>query len=67
MSKGKIKEYNSARGNGIIIDLETGQELIVYANYVDLKDGEKLTEGQEVEFQIENKRGDIWAIDVHIV
>lgn len=67
MSKGKVKEYNTARGSGIIIDLETGQELIVYANYVHLKIGEKLKEGQEVEFEIENKRSDIWAINVHIL
>lgn len=67
MSKGKVKEYSSVRGSGIIIDLETNQELIVYANYVHLKNGESLKEGQEVEFEIENKRGDIWAINVHIV
>ncbi len=67
MSKGKVQEYSSARGSGIIVDVETGQEFIVYANYVYLKSVEELKQGQEVEFEIENRRGDVWAINVRIV
>ena len=67
MSKGKIKEYDSKRGCGIISDHASGQELIVYANYVTLKEGELLKIGQEVEYEIENQRSDIWAVNVTVV
>jgi len=37
MSKGKVKEYNLDRGYGTVIDFDTGQQLTVYANYINLK------------------------------
>ena len=67
MSKGKVKEYNQSRGCGVIFDLGTGQELIVYANYISLEKGETLKAGQDVEYDIENKRNDIWAINVKVL
>lgn len=67
MSKGKVKEYDLNRGCGIIIDFDTGQNLTVYANYLDLKDGETLKVGQEVEYKKENNRHRQWLIDVRIV
>ena len=57
MSKGKVKEYNSDRGHGTVIDFDTGQQLTVYANYINLKKNEILKENQEVEYEIENHRG----------
>jgi len=47
-----------------IIDFNTGQQLIVYANHINLKKGETLKEGQEVEYEIENNRHRNWAINV---
>ena len=67
MSKGKIKEYNQERGFGAIIDLETGQEFAVYANYLLLKAGEVLKKGQEVEYEIENQRNEKWAVNVRVL
>ena len=64
MAKGKVKEYDSNRGCGIIIDFDTGQLLTVYANYISLRIGETLKKDQNVEYEIENKRNENWAINV---
>jgi cold shock CspA family protein len=67
MSKGTVKEYKSNRGYGTIIDGESLQKLTVYANYLDLKEGETLAEGQVVEYKIHNSRQGHWAINVRII
>ena len=67
MSKGKVKEYDSSRGYGTIVDTDTGQELAVYANYVTLEKGSSLREGQGVEYEIENNRHQNWAINVRVL
>ena len=67
MPKGKMKEYDSSRGCGVIIDCDSGQSLLVYANYINLKEGEILKEGQDVEYEIEIHRHVNWPINVRIV
>jgi len=64
MSKGRVKEYDSDRGYGSIIDSGSGQKLLVYANFIDVKECKMLKEGQEVEYEIEYQRGENWAIHV---
>ncbi len=66
MPKGKVKEYNSGRGYGTIIDSDTNRQLSVYANKKKKKKGEVLNENQEVNFEIEHHRNDDWAVDVRI-
>lgn len=67
MPKGKVKEYDVNRGYGVIVDFETGQQLTVYANYINFKKGETLQNGQEVECDIENNRHQDWAVNVRIL
>ena len=67
MPRGKVKEYDSDRGCGSIVDFETGQQLTVYANYICLQSRNNLEEGQDVEYEIENNRHKNWAINVRIV
>ena len=67
MSKGKVETYNTDRGYGVIVDSETGQKLTVYSNYTDLKTGETLTEGLEVEYDIESNRHRNFAINVKVL
>ena len=67
MAKGKVQEYNPSRGCGTIIDFDSGQQLIVYANYIILKIGETLKKDQNVEYDIENKRNENWAVNVEVV
>ncbi len=64
MSRGRIKEYHASQGYGSIIDTQSGRTLSVYANYVKLQDGQVLTIGQEVEYDIECQRNENWAINV---
>lgn len=67
MPKGKVKEYDVDRGYGVILDFDTGQQLTVYANYINLKKGAALQYGQEVEYDIENNRHQDWAVNVRIL
>ena len=67
MSKGKVKEYDVTRGCGSIIDMITGQQLMVYANFLKLGEGETLNKGQEVAYDIENRRHENWAINVTVL
>lgn len=67
MSKGKVKEYDSSCGYGIIIDFDTGQQLTVYANYINFKKGEFLKEEKEVEYEIENNRHRNLLVNVKIL
>ena len=64
MSKGRVKGYFPQRGFGSIVDSDTGHKLMVYANYLNLLNGNILKEGQEVEYDIEKKRNESWAINV---
>ena len=67
MSIGKVKEYDSARGCGIVVDSETGRQLTVYANYTSLEEGETLKAGQDVEYEIKNNRNENWAVNVRLL
>ena len=67
MLKGKVMEYDPSRGCGSIIDLATGRHLTIYANYINFENGETLTQGQEVTFEIESKRSENCAVNVKIV
>jgi len=64
MSKGKIKFYNPAKGFGVIIDLETKQELHVENNDVSLEEGSFLKGGQAVQFEIGKGHDNLKAIKV---
>lgn len=67
MPKGKVKEYNPDHGDGIIVDSQSGQRFVVYANYVCMKQKEFLREGQDVEYEIEHNRNQDWAVNVKIL
>ena len=60
-----MEEYDANRGCGTVVDSQTGQHLTVYANYVNLQDGEVLRKGQEVEYEIDHSRH--WAVNVGIL
>ena len=67
MPKGKVKEYDANRGCGTVIDFDTGRQLTIYANDINLKKEETLQEGQEVEYELENNRHINWAVNVRIL
>jgi len=67
MPNGNVKEYDTGRGCGIIVDSDKGEQLTVYANYICQKDRKILKEGQKVEYEIENNRHQNWAVNVRII
>lgn len=67
MPTGIVKEYNPERGYGVIVSAETGHKLTVYANYINLKEGEVLKINQEVEFEVERDRNTNTAVNVRIL
>jgi cold shock CspA family protein len=67
MPKGKVREYDMDHGEGIIVDSNTGQSLIVYANYVCLKHRKILHEDQDVEYEIDCSQHRNWAVNVRIL
>ncbi|MCA9402849.1 MAG: cold shock domain-containing protein [Candidatus Omnitrophica bacterium] len=66
MPRGKVQEYHTERGHGTILDFGSNQPITVYANYVQLKPGQNLKEGMEVEYEILNNRSSYLAINVTI-
>jgi cold shock CspA family protein len=66
MLKGKVEKYDISRGCGIIVDCSTGEQLTVYANYINLNKGETLKEGQEVEYDKESTSHRNWAVNVKL-
>lgn len=64
---GTVREYDTPRGFGVIVDSETGNCFTVYANYTSLKEGEHLRAGQAVEFDAENFNNNKWAINVKVL
>ena len=52
MSKGKVKWFNDAKGYGFITS-EDGKDVFVHHSSIQGEGYKSLTEGQEVEFEIE--------------
>lgn len=67
MLVGKVKEYDSNRGYGIIQETSSGTQFVVYANYVNIKKGETLKVGQNVEFDPQDNRSETWAVNVRVL
>lgn len=60
MNKGTVKFFNETKGFGFIVDAETGKEYFVHVT--GLKD--KITENDEVSFDIEEGRKGLNAVNV---
>jgi cold shock CspA family protein len=67
MPVGKVKEYDQARGCGIIIEYPGADEFVVYSKYIYMKRGDSLRAGQNVEFEKQNNRTTVWAINVKVL
>ncbi len=60
MNKGTVKFFNEAKGFGFIVDEETGKEYFVHVTGLN----DKITEKDEVSFDIEEGRKGLNAVNV---
>ncbi len=63
MKKGKVKFFNEAKGFGFIIDDETGEDRFVHVT--GLK--EDIKEGDNVEFELQDGRRGVTAVNVRVI
>ena len=61
MSTGKVKFFNETKGFGFIVEDDTNTEYFVHISGVD---GDELEEGQTVEFDLEEGRKGMNAVNV---
>ncbi len=64
MSTGKVKFFNDTKGFGFIVEDETNTEYFVHISGVD---GEELKEGESVEFDVEEGRRGMNAVNVRVI
>lgn len=63
MKKGKVKFFNESKGFGFIIDDETGEDRFVHVT--GLK--EDIKEGDNVEFELQDGRRGVTAVNVRVI
>lgn len=66
MSKGKVKFYNETKGFGFIAEDETGTEYFVHATGL-VDEWRGLREGETVEFELEEGRKGLNAVNCAVV
>ncbi len=61
---GKVKFFNSSKGYGFIVDDETGEDVFVHVTSLN---GLKITEGDKVEYVIEEGERGKTATNIQLV
>lgn len=61
---GKVKWFNAKKGFGFIA-LETGEDVFVHFSVIKTEGFKTLSEGQEVQFEVEQGERGLLATDVH--
>jgi CspA family cold shock protein len=66
MTRGKVKLFNDAKGYGFI-EQESGEDVFVHFSAIAMDGFKTLSEGQEVEFEIQNGDKGLHAANVQKV
>ncbi|WP_409405408.1 cold-shock protein [Priestia megaterium] len=65
--KGTVKSFNESKGSGFIKPEDGSKEVFVHSNAIDREEYKNLSEGQKVEFEIQEGAKGPSAIKVHPV
>ena len=65
--RGKVKWFNSQKGYGFIIPDEGGKDVFVHISAVERAGLKGLNEGQAVEFDLQENRGRMAAVDLKVL
>lgn len=65
--KGTVKSFNKSKGSGFITPEDGSKEVFVHSNAIDHEEYKNLSEGQKVEFEIQEGAKGPSAIKVHPV
>ena len=66
MPSGFVKWFNDNKGYGFI-EQEGGADVFVHFSAIEGEGFKSLTEGQEVEFELDTSRGKTSAVDIKLV
>lgn len=64
MSTGKVKFFNETKGFGFIVEDDTNNEYFVHISGVD---GNELSEGENVKFDLEEGKRGMNAVNVKVI
>ena len=65
--RGKVKWFNSQKGFGFIVPDNGGKDVFVHISAVERAGLRSLNEGQAIEFELEENRGRMAAVDLKSV
>lgn len=63
MKKGTVKFFNGAKGFGFVVDAEDGTEYFVHVSGLI----DEINEGDEVEFELQDGRKGLNAVNVKVI
>jgi CspA family cold shock protein len=66
MATGIVKWFNLQKGFGFIVNSSTGKDVFVHISAVEKAGLPKLTEGQQIEFELEENRGKATAVNLKV-
>ena len=66
MATGTVKWFSLQKGFGFIVHTATGKDVFVHISAVEKAGLTKLTEGQQIEFDLEENRGKTTAVNLKV-
>ncbi len=67
MATGTVKWFNTQKGYGFIVSDDGGKDIFVHISAVERSGLRTLTEGQKVEYELQNDKGKTAAVNIKVV